>query len=213
MNPPAETWGFIGTILAAVLAGTASFLVTVLSKEQKTSEFRQAWIDALRQDLAEFAGIVASQNDVIQTRLKRGEDLNSIEGTFLASELANLKQVEITRLRILFRVNPQEHKPLIARLEAAYQHSARDEQTNPGTGYTLIADFVTESQKVLKAEWSRVKRGEPAFRVTKWASLIVLIVALICALVYVSQHLKIFRTSKCRHIVDSYAASVWPVPS
>ena len=45
----------VGTICAALIAGLISFVVTVLAKDQKISEFRQAWIDALRSDAAELA--------------------------------------------------------------------------------------------------------------------------------------------------------------
>lgn len=41
----------IGAIGAALIAATVSLLGLIISKEQKTSEFRQAWIDALRSDL------------------------------------------------------------------------------------------------------------------------------------------------------------------
>ena len=39
-------------IMVAFIAGLFSFLNLVLSKEQKVSELRQAWIDGLREDLA-----------------------------------------------------------------------------------------------------------------------------------------------------------------
>ena len=54
MNPSSELVAAVATIAAALVAGLVSFIVTVLSKEQKTSEFRQAWIDALRSDIADF---------------------------------------------------------------------------------------------------------------------------------------------------------------
>lgn len=45
----------IGAVVAACIAASISFLTLVISKEQKISEFRQAWIDDLRSELAEFA--------------------------------------------------------------------------------------------------------------------------------------------------------------
>jgi hypothetical protein len=44
----------IGATVAALIAGTVSLLGLIISKEQKTSEFRHAWIDALRSDLTAF---------------------------------------------------------------------------------------------------------------------------------------------------------------
>jgi translation initiation factor 2 beta subunit (eIF-2beta)/eIF-5 len=40
------------TILVALISGLVSLLGLIISKEQKISDFRQAWIDALRQDTA-----------------------------------------------------------------------------------------------------------------------------------------------------------------
>ena len=42
----------IGAITAALITGLVSFLGLIISKEQKVSEFRQAWIDSLRSELA-----------------------------------------------------------------------------------------------------------------------------------------------------------------
>jgi hypothetical protein len=44
----------IATVVAALITAVISFVNLTLSKEQKTSEFRQAWIDGLRGDLAIF---------------------------------------------------------------------------------------------------------------------------------------------------------------
>lgn len=38
----------IGGVVTALVAGAFSFVNLTLNKEQKTSEFRQAWIDGLR---------------------------------------------------------------------------------------------------------------------------------------------------------------------
>jgi len=41
-----------GTIIAAVIAAIVSLLGLIISKETKVSEFRQAWIDSLRAEIA-----------------------------------------------------------------------------------------------------------------------------------------------------------------
>jgi hypothetical protein len=48
-GPPNEA---VGAIVAAIIAGIVALLGLIISKEQKVSEFRQQWIDALRQDIA-----------------------------------------------------------------------------------------------------------------------------------------------------------------
>jgi hypothetical protein len=51
----------IGAVFAAVVAGVVSLLGLIISKEQKTSEFRQAWIDTLR---AEISALIAHANAI-----------------------------------------------------------------------------------------------------------------------------------------------------
>src|SRR5579862_1385600 len=41
-----------GTIIAAVIAALISLLGLIISKENKVSEFRQTWIDSLREEVA-----------------------------------------------------------------------------------------------------------------------------------------------------------------
>jgi hypothetical protein len=54
----AELIPLLATISAALIAGYFSFVTLINSKEQKTSEFRQNWIDSLRNDIAEFTSSV-----------------------------------------------------------------------------------------------------------------------------------------------------------
>jgi len=58
----------LGPIVAVVIAGAVAFLASVFSKAQKTSEFRQAWIDSLRNDLSELISITLQIGDEILVR-------------------------------------------------------------------------------------------------------------------------------------------------
>jgi len=189
MNLANEAWPFLGALSAAVVAGTVSFVLSVLSKEQKTSEFRQAWIDALREDLANFASIIMVVHDTTKARINRGEDIDAICRTYLDAPLTDFKDVEKARLRILFRLNPEEHSKLIERINAIYDISVLDEHSNPGTFDDLISLFSEEAQRVLKSEWKRVKRGEPIFRATKWVSILFVIAGILIASTYVYKHI------------------------
>src|SRR5688500_13734282 len=51
---PAQSIVAIATIVAALITAALSYVNLTLTKEQKTSEFRQAWIEGLREDLAAF---------------------------------------------------------------------------------------------------------------------------------------------------------------
>ena len=58
--------GAVATVIGASIAAGIAFLGLVVSKEQKTSEFRQAWIDALRDDLATYLSRINSAYDAAQ---------------------------------------------------------------------------------------------------------------------------------------------------
>jgi hypothetical protein len=59
------------TLLVAMIAGAFSLLGLVISKEQKVSEFRQTWIDALREDISE---LIAHANLIHAELLKLAEE-------------------------------------------------------------------------------------------------------------------------------------------
>lgn len=169
---PSELLPLLGTIVAATIAGAVAFLASVFSKEQKTSEFRQSWIDSLRNDLSELIAISVQIGDEILVRHKRGEGTEAIQ-THLRTKESDFQRIEECKARIRLRLNPKEYRALLNAVKAMSDPSDHDAKSE-----TLIA----ESQKVLKAEWKRVKRGEPVFFITKWLSLFVCLTALIIAI-------------------------------
>src|ERR1700733_8509302 len=46
----------IGLLFAALIAARVSYVGLLISKESSVSQFRQAWVDALREDIAELVG-------------------------------------------------------------------------------------------------------------------------------------------------------------
>ena len=56
----------IGVITAALIAGFFSLLNLIVSKEQKVSEFRQQWIDSLRQELADHIAATVSLSSICE---------------------------------------------------------------------------------------------------------------------------------------------------
>lgn len=190
MNLSTEAWQFIGAITVAMIAGLVSFIVTILTKEQKTSEFRQSWIDALRQELSDFAAILLSISDTIHLKSERGDTEEEISEQVHTERLADIKQLEGVRVRILLRLNPDEHTELIGLIDMAYLNndSIRSQKED---GDSLITSFISESQRVLKKEWRRVKQGELAFRLTKWISFGIFLVALIIIVAYATGHLQV----------------------
>ena len=62
-----------GTIAAALISGTIAFLNLIISKEQAVSEFRQRWIDALREEIADFLSAANSISVHSQVAFARRE--------------------------------------------------------------------------------------------------------------------------------------------
>lgn len=154
--------------VAALVAGAFSFVNLTLNKEQKTSEFRQAWIDGLRGDLAIFfAGARAMA--------RATEEQRSVANAVL--QISNEKISDIrysaaeTRYRIQLRLNSSEaeHKELLRLMQVAI---AKQNEFFSGTGdmastLQAIDTAASYAPTILKAEWERVKRGELAFRLAR----------------------------------------------
>lgn len=136
---------------AAVIAASAAFIGVVIGKEQKTTEFRQDWINAQRDDLALALSLAGNgrKGDVAkqrEERVKFDEALN----------------------RIRLRENPEKE-------EWKYVLEALDRLRDAAFICTYEADTTTDSkrvielsQKLLKTEWTRVRAGETWFKVAKW---------------------------------------------
>ena len=155
----------IGPVLAAMIAGAIAFIVAVLTKENKTSEFRQAWIEALRNDVAEIVsemnvleGVISAHSDDEQSeRRKKSHD-------FWKEYRKELAKIDAACSRVILRLNPKEHAALIEKLRSFENTSGCGMQESA----RLCTDLVNDFSIVLKTEWTRVKRGELTFRILKW---------------------------------------------
>lgn len=180
----------IGPISAAVIAGSITFIITVLSKEQKTSEFRQAWIDALRNDIADLIGYFGTTTSVVRLKLHSEDTTQQDLIKYLLENESNFVKMETLINRIKLRINPEEHEQFVSALN---EFSDLPKDTNK-LNDSSISDKITlvllnESQALLKTEWKRVKRGEVIFRITKWASLAIFIAATIVGGLYINGHI------------------------
>lgn len=171
---------FLSAIVAALIAGLVALVSSILSKDQKTSEFRQAWIDSLRSDIAEFVGVLDSKITI--AKLKDREVPGSGRLEFFDKPEDTLR-VGACLMRIRLRLNRKEHKDMLKILEL-FQHGKE-----PRSYEELIAElemFTLKSQDLLKGEWKRVKRGEWSFRFLKIGSAVAVILsAYACYLIYV----------------------------
>jgi hypothetical protein len=150
------------TACAALVSAAAGPLasVVVASRHARVSLIsgnRERWIEALRDSIADYVAIALSAAALQEARQ---------EATLAAvrddPELWHVVEgVARARTRVLLMLNPAEavHLELSAAIDRSYrvltQGAARLETIAP------ILDALTSSARsVLKAEWSRVKRGE-----------------------------------------------------
>ena len=175
----------IATILAALITAIISFVNLILSKEQKTSEFRQAWIDGLRSDLAIF---FSSARGLCRT-MEEARSLNTTDDDIQNFKFSNDKVVNMRlaaaeslyRIKLRLNNNETEHNKLNLLLVSAIniQNSINIEK---GKEYTQALDAIdialSHSQYVLKIEWERVKKGELPFQIAKYGALIIIVIAL-----------------------------------
>ena len=186
LNSLKEILPVIGSITAALIAGGIAFLAAVFTKESKISEFRQAWIDGLRNDIAEF---VASYHYIAEDmEVVRNYEKNFDERQYFLSIKNEVIRFELSQARIELRLNPKEHRDFllkvknIGKMDQALinDHKNRKDAVN---------SLVLASQKVFSDEWKRVKRGELIFTVAKWISLFIfsLGVCLISSLAYLAK--------------------------
>jgi len=167
-----------GAFLVAFIAGGFSLLGLIISKEQQVSAFRQAWIDALRADLA---SLVARAYQ-IQSFVVMHEGFTQAElWKATRDDYVDLNQAST---RIKLRLNPDEDESKkvlksMSKMEGLFRH-----MTHPQSS-SQIDDIVTEIERdappLLKKEWNRVKKGERIYRFAKFLAGLIFVVAGIVA--------------------------------
>jgi len=191
MSIPPELLAAGSAVLAATLAGLVAFIVSVLSKDQKTSEFRQAWIDSLRKEIAVYISKNTAFMQVVriqQSRLNADEDI----GEYVLSErFQDMLDIEALRATILLRLNPIEHKALITLINNIYGKNGIATPDSYTSNEQRIEALLIEAQRLLKYEWGRVKKGEPVFFWTKWLSLTAAVTAILIGLAIFTNNLHI----------------------
>lgn len=179
MDLPTTIFPAIATITAAFIAGGVAFLSSVLSKEQKTSEFRYAWLNSVLDDIAKFTGAAESISGAAWSHFK--SDGKEKAQAFLASAEPQIRELLAAYYRARIRLYPQEHQQVLQVLERLQVLVLKGDIPDPAKVDPLVRDIVRVSHDALKEEWARVKRGEMTFRLTKYVSLAVFLLAVVTA--------------------------------
>lgn len=163
----------VGAVIAAFIAALSAFLGIVISKENKTSELRQAWIDSLREDISIFVAYgrrLATHykikiHGLIQPRPSSTENVD--ENRLTLSE-------KYYAIKLRLNPNEQDHQQLAMQLDEVYAIAESEDRTEKQLEDIEIAcdSAVAQAQTILKKEWERVKRGEPIFLATRRIALL-----------------------------------------
>jgi hypothetical protein len=160
----------LAAISAALIAGYFSFVTLINSKEQKTSEFRQNWIDSLRKEISEFTASVYFLKFYYQQGAKNTDPdfingLKEIHNKYVSSSTAILLRINANETnKYLKAVNDAFLSALSGVLDSV-NASRYDEAT------TRCNALVDKAKPLLKEEWKRVKAGERSYKVIKYFSI------------------------------------------
>lgn len=160
-----------GAVGAALIAAVVSIVGLILGKEQKTSEFRQAWIDALRTEIVTFLTQAAAVRD------KLGVSYASHDAKVNA---LGVHYTELNRAShgIKLRLNADE-EPSIEVLTAISEFEglfAQDRRVQTSELDSIESRMLAASQNLLKSEWKRVKKGEFAYWFSKYVAVVLALV-------------------------------------
>lgn len=188
----------IATLTASLIAATMSFVNLTLTKEQKTSEFRQAWIDSLRDDLAVFFACARAFSRATEERHAKDSGVNEgAEFSLTKEKISDIRyQVSEVFTRIKLRLNSEEpeHEELLRLMKRAVdeQNKALRDKTDSKTTMQAIEIAVDYSRPIIKTEWKRVKRGERPFRIARnWVAPIVFVLSVSCIVFICYQSFKV----------------------
>lgn len=144
------------TVLVAVLVGPIVTLYVARKqiKSSVVSANRQEWINRLRNEIASFV------QEVKHVPSAYSADAITVEQAIEKHGEITLKEQVV---KLLLNPNEKDHQELLALMSTASKKALN--AINTKRGLSNILDEATEpviqqTQKILKAEWERVKRGD-----------------------------------------------------
>jgi hypothetical protein len=161
--------GAVATVTAAFIAAIIALVNLINAKDQKTTEFRQQWINSLRSEIGKFSS--SARYIATAIALKRRFDPLAYDRDPTAADALSDQRAALQAAYYMsvlhFNLNDTAGQELIKKLE-----SVVTQLKNPGT-VTLekvlsSLEGISQSTRViLKNEWERVKNGETSYVLTK----------------------------------------------
>lgn len=154
-------------VLVAIIAGFISFIGLVISKEQKVSEFRQEWINKLREDISSLIGAVS---ELYHSWLIVVEDksINDLGKQFIKDKVTVVKEINSIAAKCRLRLNPKKDNEMIDILNKVEEFASSPKTLESDNFINVVGELERISHDVFKTEWDRVKRGELYYVILKW---------------------------------------------
>lgn len=205
----------LATLVSVIVTATFNYFNLVNTKEAKTSEFRQKWVDSLREEISIYAANMASLLQLLDTALRRGNgDRNqTLSGHFKENKAeyeALIKAYTSIQLRIHLRKNTTPTNEDL--IDQAFHDKVKKTYdlfhaldmssfslTNSEVSNLVkeIEDLNDKTNPLLKYHWERVKKGEKGFTRSKsvafWVIMLLLATLIIVATTY---SVRAFRSVK-----------------
>lgn len=173
----------IGIIIAGTVTGAVSLLGLILSKENKTSEFRQTWIDELRADISSFLSHINA------LYLLSDEHKNDEEVRYSGYK-SEIIEANKALFNVKLRLNQKEplSSKLISLLDESEQlYNSTDKIKSYDKHLEIEKQILLISKNILKIEWRRVRNGEIVFQIARAISFSFAISGIALILLYLFQ--------------------------
>lgn len=179
----------LAAVAAAFIAGYFSFVSLINSKEQKTSEFRQNWIDSLRKEISDFTASVYH----IKYYYQQGS--NNSDREFIAG----IKDIHIqyvsSSTSILLRINANESDRYLKLVNDEFLNTLNQildlvNSSNYDAASLKCTDLVNRAKPLLKEEWGRVKAGERGYKISKYFSMALFACTIIATVILLTAPMK-----------------------
>lgn len=138
------------TALVAVIVGP--FLTIRASKTQMLGPMRQAWINSLRDAVAEYAARIHAGQPNSPASLSTDDSVRHRAETLRADHLQTTYQLQ-ARIALLINANEPEHQELVRLAKSAYAAYSGGHDTS-----VPLSALQVHTQTVLKKEWNVVKK-------------------------------------------------------
>jgi len=156
MELPDTIFVGVGIVVGAI---SGALITTFISRAQTISEFRQKWIDDVRDNFTLFLNEADNYSDAVLDIAPDGTRADT------SNEKRKLLH-QIHKIKLYLNIEETEHQKLLEKLSEILKLISNFESQEK---YENLREEVTkEMQSILKNEWNRVRDGEWLWKVKKY---------------------------------------------